>query len=145
MAMRVKEVTDLMDVSARTLHHYDEIGLLAPKETTSSGYRLYSEENIKTLQQILIFKELGLSLKEIKKIIYTPSFNQREALLLRWKMLVEKQRNIDKMITTIDKTIQYMLGKIRMTNEEKFEGLSFSHKTYEQEARRRWEMILSIM
>lgn len=128
MAIRVKEVTDLMGISARTLLHYDEIGLLTPKETTSSGYRLYTEENIKTLQQILIFKELSLSLKEIRKIIYSPSFNQGEALLFQRKMLLEKQSNIDKMINTINKTIQYMSGEIKMTNEEKFEGLALAIK-----------------
>lgn len=143
--MRVKEVTDLMGVSARTLHHYDEIGLLTPKETTSSGYRLYTEENIKTLQQILIFKELSLSLKEIRKIIYSPSFNHGEALLFQRKMLLEKQSNIDKMINTINKTIQYMSGEIKMTNEEKFEGLALAIKPMNKKLVNVGEMNLPIL
>lgn len=138
VSMKVKEVADLIGVSIRTLHHYDQIGLLTPKETTNSGYRLYSEENLETLQQILFFKELGFSLKEIQKIIYSSSFNRREVLLLQRKMLIEKRNNIDKMINTIDKTIKYMLGEIKMTNEEKFDGINFSHKSYEQEARKLW-------
>ncbi|GGP08819.1 MULTISPECIES: MerR family transcriptional regulator [Oceanobacillus] len=138
MTMRVKEVADLIGISTRTLHHYDQIGLLSPQKTTSAGYRLYSEENLKTLQQILFFKELGFPLKEIKEIIFSPSFNQQEALLLQLKMLVEKRNNIDKMIKTVDKTIKHMSGEIKMTNEEKFEGINFSHKAYEQEARKRW-------
>lgn len=59
MTMRVKEVADLVGISVRTLHHYDEIGLLTPDETTESGYRLYSNENLETLQQILFLKSLA--------------------------------------------------------------------------------------
>ncbi|QDX94449.1 MerR family transcriptional regulator [Brevibacillus laterosporus] len=138
MDMKVKEVAELVGVSIRTLHHYDQIGLLTPKETTDSGYRLYSEENLEKLQQILFFKELGFSLKEIKKIINSPSFNQQEALILQRKMLIEKRHRVDKMIETIDKTIKFMMGEIQMTNEERFEGINFRHNQYEQEARQRW-------
>lgn len=103
MGMKVKEVAELIGVSIRTLHHYDQIGLLTPQETTDSGYRLYSEENLEQLQQILFFKELDFSLKEIKEIINSPSFNRREALLLQKKMLIEKRNRVDKMIETIDR------------------------------------------
>ena len=65
--MKVKEVAELVGISVRTLHHYDEIGLLTPDEITESGYRVYSEENLETLQQILFFKELGFPLKKLKK------------------------------------------------------------------------------
>lgn len=92
MDMKVKEVAELVGVSIRTLHHYDQIGLLTPKEITDSGYRLYSEENLETLQQILFFKELGFTLKEIKKIINSPLFNRQEALILQRKMLIEKRK-----------------------------------------------------
>lgn len=138
MAMRVKEVADLVGISVRTLHHYDEIGLLTPDETTESGYRLYSDENLEMLQQILFFKELGFPLKKIKEIINSPSFDRQEALELHRKMLLEKRARLDKMIATIDKTIQHSKGEIHMTNKEKFEGFDFSHNPYEQEARERW-------
>lgn len=138
MDMKVKEVAEMVGVSIRTLHHYDQIGLLTPKETTDSGYRLYSEENLEKLQQILFFKELDFSLKEIKKIINSPSFNRQEALILQRKMLIEKRNRVDKMIETIDKTIKHMMGEIQMTNEERFEGINFSHNQYEKEARKRW-------
>src|SRR5690625_4451161 len=101
MDMKVKEVAELVGVSIRTLHHYDQIGLLTPKEITDSGYRLYSEENLETLQQILFFKELGFALKEIKKIINSPSFNRQEALILQRKMLIEKRNKVDKMLETM--------------------------------------------
>ena len=138
MKMKIKEVSDLVGISVRTLHYYDEIGLLTPDETTESGYRFYSENNLVTLQQILFFKELDFPLKKIKEIINSPSFDQDEALRLHRKMLLEKRDRTDKMIATIDKTIRYVKGEIQMSNEEKFEGFDFSHNPYEDEARNLW-------
>ncbi len=138
MTMKVKEVANLVGISVRTLHHYDEIGLLTPDETTESGYRLYSNGNLETLQQILFFKELGFPLKKIKEIIMSPSFDHEEALQLHKKMLLEKRARLDKVIATINKTIQHTKGEIDMTNKEKFEGFDFSHNPYEEEARERW-------
>src|SRR5690625_3888130 len=98
--MKVKEVADLAGISVRTLHHYDEIGLLIPEETTKAGYRVYSDKNLETLQQILFFKELGFPLKKIKEIIDSPSFDRQEALEMQHNMLLEKKRRLDKMIRT---------------------------------------------
>ena len=136
--MKVKEVADLVGISVRTLHHYDEIGLLSPDAITESGYRLYSNDNLFTLQQILFFKELDFPLKKIKEIISSPSFNQEEALFMHRKLLLEKRSRLDTMIRTIDKTISYTKGEIQMSNQEKFEGFDFSQNPYEQEARERW-------
>ncbi|MEW9677312.1 MerR family transcriptional regulator [Lentibacillus sp. L22] len=136
--MKVKEVADLVGISVRTLHHYDEIGLLIPEKTTESGYRLYSSNDLDTLQQILFFKELGFPLKKIKEIINSPSFDREDALEVQRKMLLEKRSRLDKMIEMIDKTIQHVKGEMNMTEEEKFSGFDFSHNPYEQEARDRW-------
>lgn len=122
----------------RTLHHYDEIGLLIPEGITESGYRVYSEENLEALQQILFFKELGFSLNKIKEIINSPSFDRQEALEVQHKMLLDKRSQLDRMISTIEKTIQHSKGEIEMTNKEKFEGFDFSHNPYEKEARKLW-------
>lgn len=140
MAMKVKEVADLVGISVRTLHHYDEIGLLTPAGTTESGYRLYSDDNLETLQQILFFRELGFPLKKIKEVIDSPSFDRKEALELHRKMLLQKRSRLDQMIATIDKTLLHMKGEIQMSNEEKFAGFEFdfSQNPYEQEARARW-------
>lgn len=138
MKMKIKEVADLVGVSVRTLHHYDHIGLLKPAEITEAGYRLYSDENLETLQQILFFKELDFPLKKIKEIMANPSFRREEALEIHRKMLLEKRRHIDKMIQTIDQTTKHMKGEIQMTNEEKFDGFDFSNNPYEEEARMRW-------
>ncbi|ARK25174.1 MerR family transcriptional regulator [Sporosarcina sp. P37] len=138
MKMKVKEVADLVGISVRTLHHYDDIGLLKPDETTEAGYRYYSDQNLETLQQILFFRELDFPLKEIKEIITAPSFDRHEALRLQREMLQKKRERIDLMIATIDKTTKHMNGEIDMTNEEKFAGFDFSHNPYEEEARKRW-------
>jgi DNA-binding transcriptional MerR regulator len=135
--MKVKEVADLVGISVRTLHHFDDIGLLIPAKTIS-GYRQYSDENLEILQQILFFRELGFPLKEIKEIINRPSFDRSEALELHRKMLLEKRSRLDKMIQTIDKTIKHTKGEINMTDQEKFVGFDFSNNPYEQEARDRW-------
>lgn len=66
--MKVKEIADLVGISVRTLHHYDQIGLLIPDKTTEAGYRVYSDENLETLQQILFFRELGFPLKKLKRL-----------------------------------------------------------------------------
>ncbi|MDG5788641.1 MerR family transcriptional regulator [Evansella sp. AB-P1] len=138
MVMKVKEVAALVGISVRTLHHYDEIGLLTPKEKSEAGYRFYSTEDLDTLQQVLFFRELGMPLKQIKEIISDPSFDRDEALILHKKMLMDKRDRLDKMISTIDKTVSYKKGEIVMTDKEKFEGFDFSKNPYEQEARERW-------
>ena len=88
MKMKVKQVADLVGISVRTLHHYDEIGLLTPEEITDAGYRYYSEQNLETLQQILFFRELDFPLKEIKRILNDPSFDRQQALQLHRKLLL---------------------------------------------------------
>lgn len=138
MAMRVKEVAELVGISVRTLHHYDEIGLLTPDEVTSAGYRLYSDANLDMLQQILFFKELDFSLKDIKDIINSPSFNREEGLQMHRQILLEKRERLDRMIATIDKSVLHMRGDIDMTTKEQFEGFNFKENPYEQEARQRW-------
>jgi DNA-binding transcriptional MerR regulator len=136
--MKVKEVAVLAGISVRTLHHYDEIGLLVPDGETESGYRVYSEKNLELLQQILFFRELGFPLKQIKEIVQDPSFNRQEAMDLQRSMLVEERRRLDRIIETLDKTILESRGEIAMSHKEKFEGFDFSRNPYEKEARERW-------
>jgi DNA-binding transcriptional MerR regulator len=136
--LQVKKVSELAGVSIRTLHHYDEIGLLTPEKINASGYRIYSEADLERLQQILFFKELGFTLKKIKEIMNSSSYKQEEALEIQRGMLLDKKKRIEKMIQTIDKTIQNKKGEIQMTDKEKFEGFDFSHNPYEKEARVRW-------
>ncbi|MWV43275.1 MerR family transcriptional regulator [Paenibacillus sp. HJL G12] len=136
--MMVKEVAALAGISVRTLHHYDEIGLLHPSGTTEAGYRVYSEEDLERLQQILFFRELDFPLKQIREIISRPDFDRREAMELHHKLLQEKRVRLERMIDTLEKTMKHDKGEIRMTNQEKFAGFDFSSNPYEQEARERW-------
>lgn len=136
--MKIKEVAELVGISVRTLHHYDHIGLLKPDRMTESGYRIYSDTNLATLQQILFFRELGFPLKKIKQLLNDPTFDRVEALHMQKDMLLKKSKQIQTMVHTIEKTIQHMRGEIDMTNKEKFVGFDFSHNPYEEEARKRW-------
>ncbi|WP_052254381.1 MerR family transcriptional regulator [Salinicoccus sp. YB14-2] len=136
--MKTKKVADLIGISVRTLHHYDEIGLISPERTKDNEYRVYTAEDLSKLQQILFFKKLGFKLSNIKKIINDPDYNQEEALLMQKKMLLEERSQLSTMINTIDLTLKEMNGEIEMTDKDKFKGLDFSNNPYEQEARERW-------
>lgn len=94
----VSQVAKLTGISIRTLQYYDEIGLLKPSELTSSGYRLYDEEALQTLQQILFFKELGFPLKEIREILEKPDFDRMTAFKKQKELLLLKRNRIDRLI-----------------------------------------------
>lgn len=102
----VKQVSDLTGISVRTLHYYDEIGLLKPSEITETGYRLYDDEALKILQQILFFKELDMPLKEVKDIMTSPYFDKMEALKNQKKLLMLKQKRLKGLIGLINKTLK---------------------------------------
>lgn len=94
----VSQIAKLTGISIRTLQYYDEIGLLKPSELTSSGYRLYDDEALQTLQQILFFKELGFRLKEIKEILEKPDFDRITAFKKQKELLLLKRNRIDRLI-----------------------------------------------
>ncbi|ARC83408.1 merR regulatory family protein [Clostridium argentinense CDC 2741] len=102
----VKQVSDLTGISVRTLHYYDEIGLLKPSKITEAGYRLYDDEALKTLQQILFFKELDIPLKEIKDIMTSPYFDKMQALKNQKKLLILKRKRLNGLIELINKTLK---------------------------------------
>ena len=97
--MTVNEVSKLTGVSIRTLQYYDTIGLLKPIEYTESGYRLYDDTSLERLQQILLFKELEFSLKEIKKIIDAPNFDRNKALEQQIELLTMKKEHLENLIS----------------------------------------------
>lgn len=136
--MKVKEVADLSGVSVRTLHYYDEIGILCPGETTAKGYRIYTDEDLQVLQQILFFKEMGFPLKKIHEIIHSADFDRIEAMEMHRSALLEKRSRLDRMLETVEKTIKNAKGEGNMTNEERFEGFDFSQNPYEEEAREKY-------
>ena len=96
--MIVNELSKLTGVSIRTLQYYDTIGLLKPSEYTESGYRLYDDTALERLHQILLFKELNFSLKEIKKIIDAPNFDRDKALDQQIELLLLKKEHLENLI-----------------------------------------------
>jgi len=101
--LTVNELATLAGISVRALHYYDEIGLLSPSDITNSGYRLYDENCLKRLQEIMLFRELQFPLKDIKRIIDNPGFDKKKALEEQIKILIMKRDNIDKLISHAEK------------------------------------------
>lgn len=99
----VKEVARLTGVSVRTLQYYDEIGVFRPTRVTDAGYRLYDDESLNTLQQVLFFKELDFSLKDIRIIMETPGFNKIEAFQKQKALLKAKRDRLDRLLDLLDR------------------------------------------
>lgn len=97
--MSVHEVAELTGITARTLHYYDEIGLLKPTEVTEAGYRMYDDAALSRLQSILLFRELEFPLKEIKAILDSPNFDSSEAISQQIELLELKYKHIEELIT----------------------------------------------
>lgn len=117
----VKAVADLAGVSVRTLHHYDQIGVLKPASVNAAGYRLYSEADLERLQQVLFFRELGFSLQEIKTIIDSPGFDRKQAMIAHKQILLEKKQRLERLIESVDLTIETMERGTTMAKEAMFE------------------------
>ena len=143
MAWTVGETARLAKVSVRTLHHYDEIGLLAPSDHSSAGYRLYAVGDLERLQQIMLFRELGFTLPEIRSIVLDPEFDRAEALKAQRNLLAEKARRTTAAIDAIDLQLMEMEEGIPMTKEEASEMFGelfdgFDPAEYEDEVQERW-------
>jgi MerR family transcriptional regulator, thiopeptide resistance regulator len=135
----VKQMARLAGVTVRTLHYYDQIGLLPPTAYGDNGYRYYGEEATLRLQQILFFRELDFSLEEIRAVLDEPGFDMVQALQAHRTALEAKAERLANLIITIDKTISHIKGEYRMKAQEAFEGFSDEkQKEYEQEAMKRY-------
>jgi len=136
----VKKLASLAGVSVRTLHLYDEIGLLKPSVRTEAGYRLYEEKELLRLQQILFYKELDFPLKDIEDILDDPGFDRIRALESHRAALLARKDRIDNLLTTIDKTIQHLKkGDVMLSHEELYEGLPKEKaEGWRKEAREKW-------
>ncbi|MGV3262237.1 MerR family transcriptional regulator [Cytobacillus pseudoceanisediminis] len=122
MEYTVQKLAQMAGVSSRTLRYYDEIGILKPARTNSSGYRIYGQQEVDRLQQILFYRELGISLDQIKEIISAPAFDAADALKEHREKLLEKRKQLDLLITNVEKTIASAEGRTTMSDKEKFEG-----------------------
>ena len=143
-AYTVRQLAKMAGVSVRTLHHYDQIGLLKPSSRTEAGYRLYAEKDLLRLQQVLFYRELDFPLDEIRIILDLPGFDQVEALRDHRRMLGERAERLARLLRTVDRTIARLTEEDTMplTDEELYEGFSPKEreqlKEYEAEARDRW-------
>ena len=136
---QVKDAARIAGISVRTLHHYEAIGLLVPGNRTAAGYRLYADDDLLRLQQILIGRALGLSLEDIRRSLDDPRFDRKAALLNQKARLRERARETEAMIRAIDVALSAVDGKGKkgvLKMEELFEG--FNPSQYEEEARHRW-------
>ncbi|MBX3082103.1 MAG: MerR family transcriptional regulator [Anaerolineae bacterium] len=132
----VKQLADLASISVRTLHYYDEIGLLTPSLVTDNGYRHYDEANLLRLQQILFYREIGLELTQIKTVLDSPNFDLLEALRSHRRELEKKAERLQDLITTVDNTIIYLSGESTVSKRQLFQAFSDEkQKEYERSAR----------
>jgi MerR family transcriptional regulator, thiopeptide resistance regulator len=138
-ALTVGQVAERLDVTVRTLHHYDEIGVLVPSERTPAGYRLYTAEDVARLQQVVVYRRLGFALEEIALLLNDPSADvtghlrrQREAVMSR----LDEMRDL---VTAIDRALEKEMSGVKLTKEEQRElfGDGFSDE-YAAEAQERW-------
>ena len=103
---KINEVSKLTGVSIRMLHHYDKIRLLEPSKRTDSNYRMYNDDDIARLYQILLFKELEFPLQEIKQILDDKDFNRKEALKAQRNLIFKKKQRLERILESIDDTIE---------------------------------------
>jgi DNA-binding transcriptional MerR regulator len=135
----IGELAKIARVSVRTLHHYDEIGLLRPSDRSGAGYRLYCPKDLERLQQILFFRELGIKLDAIERILSDPKFDRRETLKAHRALLVERAERARALVELVDRTLAAVAGEGEehaMKPEDMFDG--FDPSKYEEEAKAKW-------
>lgn len=139
----VQKLAMMAGISTRTLRYYDEIGILKPARINSSGYRIYGVNEVDRLQQILFYRELGVSLESIRDIVADPYFEEVKALKEHREKLLEKKQHLDRILANVDKTIAVKEGRTTMSDEEKFAGfkqklIDDNEKKYGKEVREKY-------
>ncbi len=135
MKMLIKEFAKLSGVSVRTLHYYDEIGLLKPAFCSEqNGYRFYDESSLERMQEIMFYRELDFELKSISKILSSPDYDKQKALREQRKLLILKKERLERIIDALKDAEK---GKITMTAFDKSDYETV-RKQYETEAKERW-------
>jgi len=137
LSWSIEEVARMTGVTSRTLRHYHSIGLLEPAFTTDGGRRHYGESELLRLQEILLLKQLGLSLDDVGAVLASRAEDERVSVLRRHRAQLAKERErLDRLIATVDRTISSLEEGTKMTPEDMFDGLI--QNPYEQEAREKW-------
>ena len=142
MAYSVKQLACLAHVSERTLRYYDQIGLLRPARSPA-GYRLYEQGDVKRLQQILLYCEMGIALKDIAALLEDEGFDLLKALNNSKQRLIAQRQRLDVLIANIDRTISHEKGEGQMKDEQRFEGfkremIAQNEEQYGQEIREKY-------
>ena len=134
--MKISEVAKLTGVTVRTLHYYDEIGLLKPDGVTEAGYRVYSDADLELLQQILFFRELDFPLEDIRRIMQNPAYDREDALRKQKELLLQKRGRLDRLIALADSTLK---GERDMSFRQ-FDATEIeeTRRRYAEEAKQRW-------
>jgi MerR family transcriptional regulator, thiopeptide resistance regulator len=136
----VKQISEMAGVSIRTLHYYDEIGLLKPSVIGENSYRYYDDEALLRLQQILLYREMEIGLLQIKDILDGHDFDLVTALQTHRQTLAAKIARLQALIQTVDSTIMHLTGEVQINFKMLFEGFSEEkQKQYEQEIRERYD------
>ena len=131
MKMQIKEFARFTGVSVRTLHYYDEIGLLQPAQVDrATGYRFYDEQSLLRMQEILFYRELDFPLKSIEEILSSPNYDKTQALKEQKKLLILKKERLERLISAVDSA---MKGENVM---KAFDNTEFEN--YKAEAREKW-------
>jgi MerR family transcriptional regulator, thiopeptide resistance regulator len=135
----VGRVADLSGVTIRTLHHYDEVGLLSPGGRSAAGYRIYEDRDLERLQRILFYRELGFTLGEISTIVDDPRTDTVGHLRRQRGLLKERIERLSAMVDAIDYELEAMIMEIPLTPEERLEVFGeFRPEEHAEEAERRW-------
>jgi DNA-binding transcriptional MerR regulator len=136
----VKQLSKLAGVTPRTLHHYDDIGLLKPSRIGENGYRYYEEESLLKLQQILFYRELDFPLDDIRKIMGRRDFDVLKALESHKESLTKQMERTKRLLVTVDNTIHHLKGEKLMSQKSLFEGFSEEEQEqYAQEAEKMYD------
>jgi DNA-binding transcriptional MerR regulator len=137
--LTVGSVSQRAGVTVRTLHHYDEIGLVVPAGRTESGYRTYGPAEVERLQEVLFFRELGFPLEEIKEVVTSQTYSRADALQRQRDMLEKRADRLLNMIEAVDRAVLAERMGVKMSSEEILEVFGdFDSKEYEAEAEARW-------
>lgn len=134
--MRIHEVAQRAGVTERTLRYYDGMGLLSPQRVTEAGYRVYGEAELLRLRQILLFREMGFSLSEIRELMARADYDCREALAGQRELLLSKRRRLDGMIALVESAMkgEQDLSFAQFKQGEREE----ERRAYAEEAKARW-------
>lgn len=143
MSYTINKIAQMAGVTLRTLRYYDKIGLLAPTARSEAGYRLYSDEDVGRLQQILFFKELDFPLVRILQIMVSPGFDRKKALAAQIEWLEKRAERYEKLSEMAKQTLQNLEGSFKMENKEMFKAFDYDkmiedQKQYEDEVKERW-------